>query len=120
LRSVWMKRSALPFVCGRRMRVWSGLMPLSRQLCFQVRWKHLPLSAQDFFDLDPECLVEAAAVVEEVEGCGGCLLRVGGAVSEPSVVVDADEQVFPAGFAFGAVGPTRFGGRGAVGCGRAA
>jgi len=60
---------------------------------------------EDFFGLDPECLVEAAAVVEEVEGVGGCFLWVGGAVGEPCVVVDADEEVFPAGFAFGAVGP---------------
>lgn len=73
------------------MRVWSGLMPLSRQRCFQVRWKHFAVVGEDFFGLDSVLAIEAAAVVEEVEGCGGCFLRVGGAVSEPCFVVDADE-----------------------------
>ncbi|HEY5294415.1 MAG TPA: hypothetical protein VIJ70_02920 [Gaiellaceae bacterium] len=61
---------------------------------------------QDLFDLDAVVAVEAAAVVEEVEGGGGCFLWVEGGVGEPCFVVDADEQVFPAGFAFGAAGPT--------------
>jgi len=49
--------------------------------------------------------VVAAAVVEEVEGGGGCFGGVDVAVSEPGFVVDADEEVVPACFAFGAPRP---------------
>jgi len=56
-----------------------------------------------------EAAVEAAAVVEEVEGGGGCFGGVAGGVGEPGFVVDADEQVVPAGFAFAAVGTARLG-----------
>jgi hypothetical protein len=59
---------------------------------------------EDLFDLDAVAAVEAAAAVEEVEGVGGCFGGVAGGVCEPCSVVDADEQVVPAGFAFGAVG----------------
>ena len=48
--------------------------------------------------------VEALAVVEEVEGGGGCFGWVDLAVGEPASVVDADEEVVPACFAFAAVG----------------
>jgi hypothetical protein len=64
---------------------------------------------EDLLDLDPVAAVEAAAAVEEVEGGGGCFGGVEGGVSEPCFVVDADEQVVPAGFAFGAVGPAGLG-----------
>jgi hypothetical protein len=68
--------------------------------------KAFAVVCQDLFDLDAVAAVEAAAGVEEVEGGGSCLVRVEGGVGKPCFVVDADEQVFPAGFAFGAVGPT--------------
>ena len=59
---------------------------------------------QDLFDGDAVVFVEGLAVVEEVEGVGGCFGGVEGGVCEPCSVVDADEQVVPAGFAFAAVG----------------
>jgi hypothetical protein len=59
---------------------------------------------EDFLDLDSVGVVEVAAVVEEVEGGGGCFGRVDLAVGEPGCVVDADEEVVPACFAFAAVG----------------
>jgi len=49
--------------------------------------------------------VEAAALVEEVESGGGRFGGVDVAVGEPGLVVDADEEVVPACFAFGATGP---------------
>jgi hypothetical protein len=59
---------------------------------------------QDLLGLDAVLAVEASAVVEEVEGVGGCLGGVEAGVGESAVVVDADKQVLPACFAFGAVG----------------
>ena len=60
---------------------------------------------EDFFDLDPVGAVEAAALLEEVEGGGGCFGGVDVAVGEPGFVVDAGEEVVPACFAFGAARP---------------
>ncbi len=56
-------------------------------------------------DLDLVAVVEAAAVCEEVERVAGGLGRVEAGVGEPCVVVDADEQVLPAGPALGADRP---------------
>jgi hypothetical protein len=55
---------------------------------------------QDLFDGDAVVFVEGLAVVEEVEGVGGCFGGVDAAVGEAAVVVDADEEVVPAGAAF--------------------
>src|SRR5206468_6969948 len=57
---------------------------------------------EDGLDRELVVVVEAAAVVEEVEGGAGCFVRVEGGVGEAAVVVDADVEVVPAGLAFAA------------------
>jgi hypothetical protein len=59
---------------------------------------------EDFLDGDAVLVVEALAVGEEVEGVGGRFGGVDAAVGEAAVVVDADEEVVPAGAALGAGG----------------
>jgi hypothetical protein len=98
-----MKRSALPFVCGRRVRVWGD--GGCAAAFFPGALEAFAVVGEDLLDLDAVAAVEAAAVVEEVEGGGGCFGGVEGGVREPCFVVDADEEVVPAGFAFGAVRP---------------
>jgi hypothetical protein len=68
-------------------------------LLFPLPLEVFAVVGEDAFDRDLVVLVEAAAVVEEVEGGAGCFVGVEGGVGEPCVVVDADVEVVPAGLA---------------------
>jgi len=90
-------RSADPCVAWGDPDVVAGLFPGALEAFAVV--------GEDLFDLDSVLAVEAAALVEEVERGDGCFGGVDVAVGEPGFVVDADEEVVPACFAFGAAGP---------------
>jgi hypothetical protein len=98
-----MKRSTLPFVCGRSGRVLRTAIPRSSQPSPQRRLKQVPLSVRTL-EPDPVLAVEALAGLEEGQRRGGRLARVEAGEAEPARVVDGGEEVEPAGLALGPLG----------------
>jgi hypothetical protein len=84
----------------------AGSQSASYELVVPGALEAFAVVGQDFVELDPVAAVDGAAAVEEVERVGGCLARVELGVGEPCAVVDANEEVVPAGAAAAAVGQT--------------
>jgi hypothetical protein len=82
----------------------AGSESLLGELLVPAALEAFAVVGEDFLEFDPVAAVAVAAACEEVECVGGCFGRVELGVGDACSVVDADEEVVPAGAAATAVG----------------